>query len=127
MNNNIEIKKVLEDIVFYTYKKEVSQEIYRKMLKFYIKFENKILNSYHGFYKYKDSSITIVNLYRTPTQIICTTIHELSHHVDYVLRGKTDHSKEFYHIFTKLLYTGLNMNLFSKKEALLMETDASDS
>jgi hypothetical protein len=127
MANNVEVKQILEDIVFYTYKDKVTEEIYSKLIKFYVKLENKVTNSYHGLYKYNDSSITITNLYRNQTSIICTTIHELAHHVDRVFRGKSDHSKEFYNVFSKLLYTGLNMGLFEKEEALKMETDASDS
>ena len=127
MANNVEVKQILEDIVFYTYNGKVSEEMYSKLTKFYVKLENKVTNSYHGLYKYNDNSITITNLYRNQTSIICTTIHELAHHVDRVFRGKSDHSKEFYAVFSKLLYTGLNMGLFSKEEALKMETDASDS
>jgi uncharacterized protein (UPF0297 family) len=127
MANNIEVKKILDDIIFYTYKDNVENEVYEKLTKFYVKLENKVTNSYHGLYKYNDSSITITNLYRGHTSIICTTIHELAHHVDRVFRGKSDHSKEFYSVFEKLLYTGLNMGLFNKEDALLMQTDASDS
>lgn len=127
MANNIEVKQILEDIVFYTYHGKVSNETYEKLTKFYVKLENKVTNSYHGFYKYNDASITITNLYRSQTNIVCTTIHELAHHVDRVFRGKSDHSKEFYSVFANLLHTGLNMDLFSKEEALSMQTDASDS
>ena len=127
MANNIEVKKILDDIIFYTYKDNVENEVYEKLTKFYVKLENKVTNSYHGLYKYNDSSITITNLYRGHTSIICTTIHELAHHVDRVFRGKSDHSKKFYSVFEKLLYTGLNMGLFNKEDALLMQTDASDS
>jgi hypothetical protein len=127
MTNNIEIKKILEDVIIYTYKDKVPLNIYEKLMRFQIHLDNKILNSYHGIYKYTGHSITIVNLYRSSTQIICTTIHELSHHVDYILRSKSDHSKEFYNVFAQLLYTSLNMGLFSKEDALKMQTDASDS
>ena len=127
MANNVEVKTILEDIVFYTYNGKVDDKTYERLTKFYVKLENKVTNSYHGFYKYNDSSITITNLYRNQTSIVCTTIHELAHHVDRVFRGKSDHSKEFYAVFGQLLYTGLNMGLFSKEEALAMQTDASDS
>lgn len=127
MANNIEIKKILEDIVFYTYNGKIENSTYIRLLKFYVKLENKITKSYHGLYTYEDSSITITNLYRSQTNIICTTIHELAHHIDRVFRGKSDHSQEFYKIFKELLFTGLNMGLFTKEEALEMETDASDS
>lgn len=127
MASSFEIKKILEDIVFHTYNEKVPEDVLTRMTKFYVKLENKIVNSYHGYYRYTDSSITIVNLNRNQTNIICTTIHELAHHVDRVFRGKTDHSKEFYEVFTDLLYTGLNMGLFDKIEALDMQTDASDS
>ena len=127
MASNVEVKTILEDIVFYTYNGKVDDKTYERLTKFYVKLENKVTNSYHGFYKYNDSSITITNLYRNQTSIVCTTIHELAHHVDRVFRGKSDHSKEFYAVFRQLLYTGLNMGLFNKEEALLMQTDASDS
>lgn len=127
MANSFEIKKILGDIVFYTYKDKVAEDVFVRMNKFYVTLENKISKTYHGYYRYTDSSITIVNLNRNQTNIVCTTIHELAHHVDRVFRGKSDHSKEFYEVFSDLLYTGLNMGLFDKIEALNMQTDASDS
>lgn len=127
MANNFEIKKILEDIVYYTYKGRVSDELYARMVRFNVNLENRIVGSYHGYYRYIDSYIGIVNLYRSQTNIICTTIHELAHHISHSIYGKTSHSKEFYEVFEGLLYTGLNMGIFDLSDAINMQTDASDS
>lgn len=125
--DNAEIKTVLQDIVYYAYHDKISEKEYEKLTKFYVRCENRIVRSYHGKYNCSTHTITIVNLYREPAQIICTTIHELAHHVDYMLRGTTNHRKEFYLVFSRLLYAGLDMGLFAKEEVLDMQRDASDS
>lgn len=119
-----QIKVVLNDLVDYTYKESSKLEEYKK---FYVEISEKDLKSKHGDYAGKTHHIRIFNMYRSDAAITATTIHELAHHIDYVNRGTTDHGKEFYAEFKKLLYMGLNMKLFSKEEFLSATKDAADS
>ncbi|MBQ7818462.1 MAG: hypothetical protein IJ341_02075 [Bacteroidales bacterium] len=127
MATNVEIKKILNDIVIYTYKGKVSDKKLKDFLSFYIVLDNRVLRSKHGHYRGRTFTISIFNLYRSETQIVVTSIHELAHHIDYMIRGTTDHQKPFYDVYSKVLYTGLNMGLFTKSDVLEMREDSSSS
>lgn len=50
---------------------------------------------------------------KTNANLICTTLHEVSHHIDWCNRHTSDHSDAFYEIFQKLLYSALDLNVVS--------------
>ncbi len=123
-NQVLQIKYILNDLVQQTYKDSPRLAEYKK---FYVEISEKVLKSKHGDYNIKLHRIRIFNLYRSDAAIAGTTIHELAHHIDNVNRGTTDHGKEFYAEYQKLLYMGLDMGLFSKGEFLAATKDAADS
>lgn len=116
------VKKILDDIIDNAYKNESEQR--RKFYKWFnIDLETKPNNSYLGVYrptlregKLSGGTIKVVALNESDTQIIITCIHELSHHIDYCKHNKTGHQAPFYDEFRVLLYTALNMKLFSPDE-----------
>lgn len=59
----------------------------------------------------RHSIIEVYNFYRGDKALIQTCIHELAHHVDWCFRGTSDHSKEFYEAYEKLLFAALDMGL----------------
>lgn len=120
----LNLKQVLNDLVDYTYLGHPKHALFKK---FYVECVDKNMKSYHGVYNIRTHHIKVVNLYRDDASIVATTIHELAHHVDNMLRGDTDHSKEFYEAFKTLLYGALDMKLFSKEQFLSATKDASDS
>lgn len=120
----VEIKKVLNDVLDYTYKDSEKLERYKK---FFVEITNKNMKSKHGDYNPRTHHIRIFNLYRADAAITATTIHELAHHVDTVNRGNSAHDDKFYEVFQKLLFTGLDMKLFTIEEFLTANKDASDS
>lgn len=120
----LQIKNILCDILDYAYPESEKLGQYKK---FYVEISEKNMKSFHGDYNPKNHHIRIFNLYRSDAAVIATTIHELTHHVDHVNRGKSDHSAEFYRIFKHLLYTALDMSLFTKEDFLDAMADASDS
>lgn len=50
---------------------------------------------------------------KTNANLICTTLHEVSHHIDWCNRHTSDHSDAFYEIFQKLLYSAMDLNVVS--------------
>lgn len=50
---------------------------------------------------------------KTNANLICTTLNEVSHHIDWCNRHTSDHSDAFYEIFQKLLYSALDLNVVS--------------
>lgn len=119
-----QLKQLLSDIAQVAYPEDEKLERYQK---FYVQFINKDLKSKHGDYHYADKTIRVFNLYRNDSTILKTSIHELAHHVDYVNRGKSDHSLFFYEAYKTLLYTALNMQLLTVDEIRNGNTDSSDA
>lgn len=75
-----------------------------------------------GLYRFLERKIE-VNLGNTPdnANILMTLIHELSHHIEYILTGQSGHKKSFYDIHRALLYTALDLKLLSLNECLRMD------
>lgn len=120
----IRMKQILCDVIENTYPDSPQKDKYQH---FYVEMTDKTMKSMHGKYTYKGCHITIYNLYRADDAVIATTIHELAHHVDYCNRRCLDHSKEFYKVYAELLYTALDMKLFTKDGFMEATRDASDS
>lgn len=117
------IKELLCDIVANTYGKECNPAY----LRFYVEISEKNSKSYHGLYNERSHKINIYNTYRDDESILCTTVHELAHHIDCCNRGRSDHQKEFYAEYEKLLFTAMDMGIIHKEKFLETTRDASDS
>lgn len=110
---NIKIRNTLIDIIEHTYKDSEKLADYKK---FYIQCLPKKIKSYAGLYKAKERTIEIVGLERDVKHIVVTTLHELTHHIDYCNRNTSDHSQVFYQEFEKLIHTALNMKIFEPED-----------
>lgn len=88
----------------------------RKLRKFWIELVPKEIRTYHGYYSPSEYRIRIVNLHRKPHHILLTTIHELSHHIDFCIHGSTGHNKQFYTIFNQLVTTAIKMGITTYNE-----------
>ena len=119
----LKIKEILSDIVRQTYGADCNPAYFR----FYVEITNKNSRTCHGRYTYRNHKIEIFNTYRDDEAIVCTTIHELAHHVDYCNRRKSDHQKEFYAEYEKLLFAALDMGIVNKYKFMETAKDASDS
>jgi len=92
----------------------------REIPKFFIKMVNEERRTFHGYWTYpkknkwgkmNNSTIKIFNLTRPTQYVICCAVHELAHHCDYMLRGDTDHSKEFYKVYGQLMETAIKLSI----------------
>lgn len=120
----IQVKKILNDIVEVAYAGNPNLDQYKK---FFVEVSKKNLKSKHGHYIARQHKIVIFNTYRDDEAIICTTIHELAHHVDLINRGHSDHQDPFYKVYAELLYSALDMGVISEAKFRETEKDASDS
>lgn len=118
-----QLKDILCDIVRYTYKDDCKNSYF----KFYIELSEKDFKTKHGLYKMKEKRIIIYNTYRDDEAILCTTVHELAHHIDFCNRGTSDHKESFYKVYEELLFTAMNMGIIHKDKFLQTTKDASDS
>lgn len=88
--------------------------------KFFIEMIPKEYATIHGRYYYKSRKIEIFNLSREPKRILITTIHELAHHVDRNIRGKSGHDKHFYQVHRMLLITAVEMGIVSLRDIAII-------
>lgn len=104
-----EIRKKLQSLVVYTYPKHPKLEQYKK---FYYELNTKIMKSKAGCYDVNKKKIRIFAVGSVnPTMLFIVSIHELSHHIDYINRHTSDHSREFYAVYKQLLFTALDRQM----------------
>lgn len=121
---NFQVYKLMCDIVNQAY----SQEDYpnNRFTKFYIEIKQKEMKTVHGRYFRDQRRIEIFNMSRPNGHIVKTTIHEVAHHIDYEMRGSSDHSIQFYEIMKHLLVTAIGMGVMTKND-LLTARDSADT
>lgn len=113
---NYKLFNVLKDIIDIVYPEAEYKD--NKFKKFYIELIPKEMKTIHGRYFPQLKKIEVFNLSRTTGHIVATTIHEVSHHIDYCLRDDSDHSKAFYEIMHKLLLTAMSMGIITKDDVI---------
>lgn len=112
--DGFQLKHILSDIVNYAYTDSPKLKAYKA---FYVELNDKNLKSKLGDY---NCSTQHIRIFRTgtskPSSLIIVAIHELAHHIDNMNRGTSDHQSPFYAEYKKLLYAGLDLNLFTLEE-----------
>lgn len=113
---NFKLYNVLGDIIDNAFPS--SEYPNNKFKKFYLDIIPKEMKSIHGRYWEQTKKIEVFNLSRPSGHIISTTIHEVSHHIDYCLRGSTDHKQTFYEVMHKMLITAMGMGIITTNDIL---------
>lgn len=115
----VELKRQMNDLIDIAYRNEPPQMI-RQFKRFTIFCTTNAMKSRHGDCRYNNdnsSSIRVLNLAgRNPNDIIITTIHELAHHIDFSMRGTSNHDKNFYEVMKQLLCAALDMGMLTKDD-----------
>lgn len=122
------IKAFLDDLIDFCYKGTVEPDMLAKYHKFYLKLTDKELKSKLGHYIFSKKAIHLFNV-KSSNNVSCivTLIHELSHHIDYMNRGTSDHSKDFYNVHIELIMTLFKMGTVSYNEFINLKDYASNS
>lgn len=55
---------------------------------------------------------------------LITVIHEVSHHIDYSLRGDSGHDAEFYDVHKRLLFAAIDMGILTKDDVVYSDSSA---
>lgn len=115
----VELKRQMNDLIDIAYKDESPPRI-RQFKRFTIFCTTNALSSRHGdclVNPDKSSSLRILNLAgRNPNDILITTIHEVCHHIDFSLRGTTNHDKNFYAVMKQLLSAAIDMGILTMND-----------
>lgn len=126
MANAFELKKILEDIIFYAYHGKVPEEKYQQLIRFRVEIDNTVLRSLNGQYLPSERRIRLANLYRNHINLVKTAIHELAHHGDHILNYKGGHGTSFYAVYEILLHTALDMGVLTVEDMTDMVHDSRD-
>ncbi|EAF9900800.1 hypothetical protein A7B70_14575 [Listeria monocytogenes] len=114
------IRKILKELVVLTYAEKESKEVVEKMQQFWFYFEvreGKIAGVYQS-----DIYRIIIKMFSRPAgHILICCIHELAHHVDFIIRNETKHDHTFYQVFHDLLISAMRINLITKEQLLAVD------
>jgi len=106
-----EIRQKLQSLVIYAYPQSPKLEQYKK---FYYELNSKAMKSKAGDYDVSKKKIRIFAVGSVnPNMLFIISLHELSHHIDYINRHKTDHSKDFYEVYKQLIFTALDRQMIT--------------
>lgn len=123
-----ELKKMLNDIVDVAYGDSVSKARLGQFKRFSIfcteaQMDSKLGDCWHN--KDDSSSIRLLKLGRERYQdSLITALHEVAHHVDYSIRGRSGHDSEFYHVHKVLLFAAFDMGILTVDDVVHSESTA---
>ena len=104
------VKDCLDDVIDIAFARDPEEK--RQEYKDYtLTIINQKQREYNALYRLETQAIEIYNPTEGGESLARSALHELSHRVDHVRRGETDHSKIFYTIYRELIYASLNMGV----------------
>ena len=105
--SEITYKSKLYTVIREAYKHDQRVEDY---LKFRVYYEKKSVRSFGATYTPENKTIRmLLNGTNYEDLLLSVLIHEATHHVQYVMEGKTDHSPNFRAIQKKLLFKAMDL------------------
>jgi hypothetical protein len=89
-----------------------------KIRPFFVELCARELRGRHADYKSSERLLRIFNLSQPTPFLVASGIHELAHHSEFCLHGKTGHSARFYETMFALLKTAIEMGIIEHADAL---------
>ena len=124
MGIEYDLKKKIEKVIECAFQ-DVDKEKRKKFSWFRLEVQLKDKLSLNGSYNANTHKIVINNIADEGNNIK-TLLHEVAHHIDWCVHGKTGHKKEFYDIYAKLLYSALDLDMVDYNQLKNMEKRSSD-
>lgn len=100
------LQKQIYDTLTHIYKETFPEE---NIKNFKLELDLKESTTFNGDYNPNNYTIRAVNFSRPTAEILCTTIHELSHHCEFCMYGNTGHSKRFYEVYKQLIEKAISL------------------
>lgn len=118
----VQIKRQMDDIIDVAYKEQEPTKL-RQMKRFTILCEDRTLKSKLGDCQYsrqnKASRIRIFALSEEGyKEVLITTMHEVSHHIDHILRDRSGHDAAFYDVHKRLLFAAMDMGILLRSDVV---------
>lgn len=120
MSVEYDLKQKLDVIIEYAYK-DCDFPKKERFKWFSLKVSTKQLKSKSGHYDLRKHEVVIFDATALEANNISTLLHEVAHHIDYVMHKKTGHQKEFYEIFKDLIYAALDLKYIDLNSLKNME------
>lgn len=121
------VKSVLYDLIYYCYKEKVSKKTLELYKEFKLELSPTVYSSFLGDYRKKDARIRLLGVgNRENDALVITLIHELSHHIDTINRGTSNHDNNFYKVHIELLFGTFDLNIMSYEEFMQCNTTAAN-
>lgn len=123
-----QIKRMLDDIIDVAYRQTTDPKMLTQFKRFSIfcteeQTKSKLGDCWHN--KDGSASIRLMWLGRQRYQdSLITAIHEVSHHVEKSLHGRSGHGPEFYRIHKLLLYAAFDMGILTVDDVIHSESNA---
>lgn len=111
------LKKLMDDIVDVAFADTTMSDAMRNRFKWYkLYILPKESKTSSGRYIVDTHTIEIYNARLGGQHMAKCCIHELAHHIDWCIHGKTGHKDPFFEVYAKLIYAALNMQILTKKD-----------
>lgn len=104
------IKHIMDDIIDVAYA-DIEGPMRLPLHTYTIEILAKEVTSTSGMYSPRDKHIQVYNARLGQRHMAKCCIHELSHHIDMMLHGKTGHQAPFYEAYAKLAYASIDMGI----------------
>lgn len=106
------IKHIMDDIIDVAYA-DIDGPMRLPLHMYTVEIMTKEVASSSGMYDPRKKHIQVYNARLGQRHMAKCCIHELSHHIDQTLHGKTGHKAPFYEAYTKLAYASIDMGILA--------------
>jgi hypothetical protein len=103
----------------------VAAEAYpgRRIYHFYLRLEDEAPKTKYGHYHLQKREIVVFHLSRDLKCVTVTSLHELSHHLDFTFTGRTCHNAQFYRCYRPLVEAAIRLRYLDPDGLRLIESD----
>lgn len=108
------LKKILEHVAAYA-------NPYQKISPFYVEYIAKECTTVNAKYHMVKKKIIIYNFSRPTTNILCSALHELAHHICLEVSNNKTHDTEFYRTFKSLISAAVEIGYLDYEKCRKVE------
>lgn len=123
----VALKRQMNEIIDFAYSgiSEGKRKLYKN---FRIECFASDRNTLLGYCQKVDDITCRIRIFRTMSEsqktVLITTIHEVSHHIDFIDKNGFNHGKTFYDVHKKLLYAAFDLGILTVEDVINSDSSA---
>ena len=125
--SEVKLKRQMNDIIDVAYQNK-KPSVKAQLKRFTILCSDTDLRTKLGDCRYLPDGSSRIRIFAMGTEgfheVLITTMHEVSHHIDHSLRGRSGHDSPFYLAHKKLLFAAMDMGIISKDDVVYSDSKA---